>query len=165
MDVRMPVLDGIEATRRVVAEFPEVRVIVLTTYELDDYVFAALRAGASGFLAKDTAPGDLRAAIRTVAGGRALLSPVATRAVIEAYVASPSGLDDGALDPLTERERELLRYVGLGWGNAEIGRELNLSPATVKTHLNRAMTKLGVHDRAQLVVLAYETGLVRPGHV
>lgn len=165
MDIRMPTMDGIEATRRIVSKHEHVRVIVLTTYEQDDYVFAALRAGASGFLAKDVPPEDLRAAIRTVADGQALLSPRATRTLIEFCVASGplSTLDDRPLQVLTGRERELLALAGRGLSNVDIGRQLHLAPATVKTHLNRAMAKLDVHDRAQLVVIAYETGLVKPG--
>jgi DNA-binding NarL/FixJ family response regulator len=163
MDVRMPDMDGLEATRQLVADDADARVLVLTTYQLEEYLFEALRAGASGFLAKDVAPDELRRAIRIVAGGQALLSPTATRTLIEAYVATPECPDDSMLTVLTDREQEVLALAGRGRDNAEIGRQLFLSPATVKTHLNRAMTKLGAHDRAQLVILAYETGLVRPG--
>jgi DNA-binding NarL/FixJ family response regulator len=143
---------------------PAVRVLVLTTYERDEYVFEAIRAGASGFLTKEVAPADLREAVRTVAAGQSLLSPGATRSLIEAFVAqSPREPDRARLDVVTEREREILALVGRGLSNVEIGRMLYLSPATVKTHVNRAMAKLDARDRAQLVVTAYETGLVRPG--
>ncbi|MGF9760031.1 response regulator transcription factor [Microvirga sp. 0TCS3.31] len=165
MDIRMPLLDGIRATGRILAERPLTRVLVITTYETPELVFSALRGGASGFLAKDVAPERLREAIRTVHLGESLLSPKATRALIAEFVDAPARLqvDDHTLAPLTEREREVLAWVGRGHDNAGIGRGLHLSPATVKTHVNRAMAKLGAHDRAQLVVLAYETGLVRPG--
>jgi DNA-binding NarL/FixJ family response regulator len=167
MDIRMPVLDGLAATRRILGDpqvDPAVRVLVLTTYERDEYVFEAIRAGASGFLTKEVAPADLREAVRTVAAGQSLLSPGATRSLIEAFVAqSPREPDRARLDVVTEREREILALVGRGLSNVEIGRMLYLSPATVKTHVNRAMAKLDARDRAQLVVTAYETGLVRPG--
>ncbi len=165
MDIRMPRLDGIEATRRIVAEAPATRVLVLTTYETPELVLEALRGGASGFLAKDVPPEELRSGIRTVCVGESLLSPGATRALVEELVNGPPRLppDDGVLAALTAREREVLEWVGRGMANDEIGRRLYLSPATVKTHVNRAMAKLGVHDRAQLVVLAYEAGLVRAG--
>jgi DNA-binding NarL/FixJ family response regulator len=167
MDIRMPVLDGLASTRRILGDpqvDPAVRVLVLTTYERDEYVFEAIRAGASGFLTKEVAPADLREAVRTVAAGQSLLSPGATRSLIEAFVAqSPREPDRARLDVVTEREREILALVGRGLSNVEIGRMLYLSPATVKTHVNRAMAKLDARDRAQLVVTAYETGLVRPG--
>jgi DNA-binding NarL/FixJ family response regulator len=165
MDIRMPSLDGIEATGRILAQRPATRVLVVTTYETPELVFSALRRGASGFLAKDVPPEQLRAAVRTVHLGESLLSPGATRALIAEFVEAPARVrvDDRTLAPLTDREREVLAWVGRGHDNAAIGRGLHLSPATVKTHVNRAMTKLGTHDRAQLVVLAYETGLVRPG--
>jgi DNA-binding NarL/FixJ family response regulator len=167
MDVRMPVLDGIEATRRISGDqrLAGVRVVVLTTYELDEYVFAALRAGASGFLVKDIDPADLRQAVRVVAAGEALLSPGVTRRLIAEFVATgmPGQLDPGRLAPLTEREREVLALVGGGLSNGEIAARLFMSPATAKTHVSRAMTKLGARDRAQLVVIAFETGLVAPG--
>ncbi|MQA13789.1 MAG: response regulator [Pseudonocardiaceae bacterium] len=167
MDIRMPGVDGLAATRRIAAD-PQlgagVRVLVLTTYELDEYVFEALRAGASGFLAKDVAPEALREAVRTVAAGQALLSAGATRSLIEAFVSQPSHRPDPhRLSPITEREREVLALVGQGLSNDDIGAQLFLSPATVKTHVNHAMSKLDARDRAQLVVIAYETGLVRPG--
>jgi DNA-binding NarL/FixJ family response regulator len=167
MDIRMPVMDGLEATRRIVADerLAGVRVVVLTTFELDEYVFAALRAGASGFLLKDIDPAELRQAVRVVAAGEALLSPRVTRRLIGEFVAQsprrPTDLD--RLAPLTEREREVVALVAGGLSNQEIGGRLYLSPATAKTHVSRAMMKLGARDRAQLVVIAYETGLVTPG--
>jgi DNA-binding NarL/FixJ family response regulator len=141
-------------------------VIVLTTFELDEYVFGALRAGASGFLLKDVEPAELLEAVRIVAAGEALLAPRHTRRLIEAFVAQagPPADDDGELAGLTAREREVLTLVGQGLSNAEIADRLVLSPLTAKTHVARLFTKLGARDRAQLVVLAYETGLVRPGH-
>jgi DNA-binding NarL/FixJ family response regulator len=166
MDIRMPVLDGLAATRRILGDHPDpgVRVLVLTTYERDQYVYEALRAGASGFLAKDVSPAGLREAVRVVAAGQSLLSPGATRSLIEAFVAHPPHEPDpGRVAALTDREREILGLVGRGLSNVEIGRLLFLSPATVKTHVNRSMAKLDARDRAQLVVVAYETGLVRPG--
>jgi DNA-binding NarL/FixJ family response regulator len=166
MDIRMPVMDGLEATRRIVADggLAEVKVVILTTFEIDEYVFEALRSGASGFLVKDTEPADLVQAVRTVAAGDALLSPSVTRRLIGEYAAKskqPPGAE--ALDELTDREREVMALVGEGLSNEEIAERFVLSPATVKTHVNRGMMKLGARDRAQLVVLAYETGLVRPG--
>ena len=169
MDIRMPGLDGITATRRIVEKCEGgdgPRVLVLTTYELDEYLFEALRAGASGFLSKDVRPPDLRQAIRTVAAGESLLSPTATRKLVEAFVArTPREPDATPLRVLTDREREVLALVGRGLSNTDIGRLLFLSPATVKTHVNRSMTKLDIRDRAQLVVTAYETGLVEPGRI
>jgi DNA-binding NarL/FixJ family response regulator len=170
MDVRMPRMDGLEATRRITAErdLADTRVVVLTTFELDDYVFGALRAGASGFLLKDIDPPDLLRAIRVVALGEALLAPRLTRRLIEAFVeqdrAAPStaGASD-QLQELTPREREVLALVGRGLSNAEIADELVLSPLTAKTHVARLFSKLDARDRAQLVVIAYETGLVVPG--
>lgn len=164
MDVRMPVLDGIEATRRLAAldAGDEIHVLVITTYEVDEYVFKALRAGASGFLLKDTEPADLLHAVRTVAAGDALISPKVTRRLIAEFTALDAGQrrQDGTLDPLTDREREVMAKVARGLSNDEIAEELFVSPATVRTHVSRAMTKLHARDRAQLVVLAYETGLV-----
>jgi DNA-binding NarL/FixJ family response regulator len=166
MDVRMPVLDGIEATRRITADpsLPNVRVLVLTTFEVDEYVFEALRAGASGFLLKDVEPDDLRQAIRLVAEGQALLSPSVTRRVIAEFSARPQRTppDHSRLAQLTDREREVMALVARGLTNDEIGARLFMSPATAKTHVNRAMTKVGARDRAQLVVFAYESGLVEP---
>ena len=166
MDIRMPVLDGLEATRRIGLEhaLAAVRVVVLTTFELDEYVFAAIRAGASGFLVKDTEPVDLLRAVRSVAAGDALLSPGVTRRLIAEFaLRSREPAASRVLDPLTDREREVLALVGEGLTNDEIAARWVVSPATVKTHVNRAMTKLSVRDRAQLVVVAYESGLVRPG--
>jgi DNA-binding NarL/FixJ family response regulator len=172
MDIRMPELDGLEATARITRDptLAATRVVVLTTFELDEYVFGALRAGASGFLLKDIESADLIAAVRVVAEGEALLAPRVTRRLIEAFVSSgaqaPAGEPGAAhatLDPLTPREREILGLVGRGLANAEIAELLVLSPLTVKTHLARLFAKLGARDRAQLVVAAYETGLVVPG--
>jgi DNA-binding NarL/FixJ family response regulator len=168
MDIRMPELDGLAATREIAADraLRGVRIVILTTFEIDDYVFEALRAGASGFLVKDTEPVDLIAAVRLVAGGEALLSPSVTRRVIEEFaVRAKEPPPSGDLDELTEREREVMALVGTGLSNEEIAGRLVVSPATAKTHVSRAMVKLGARDRAQLVVLAYEYGLVRPGWV
>jgi DNA-binding NarL/FixJ family response regulator len=167
MDIRMPHLDGLAATRRIVsdADLDGVRVIVLTTFELDEYVFEALRSGASGFLVKDTEPVELLRAIRVVASGEALLSPGVTRRLIGEFVAQPQGrgFDGAALEALTDREREVVALVAAGLSNEEIATELVISPATARTHVSRAMVKLHARDRAQLVVLAYESGLVAPG--
>ena len=168
MDIRMPELDGLAATREIAADrdLAGVRIVILTTFEIDDYVFEALRAGASGFLVKDTEPVDLIAAVRLVAGGEALLSPSVTRRVIEEFaVRAKEPPPSGDLDELTEREREVMALVAEGLSNEEIATRLVVSPATAKTHVSRAMVKLGARDRAQLVVLAYEHGLVRPGWV
>jgi len=170
MDIRMPVLDGIEATRVIKAEpaTTDVKVLVLTTFDADEYVYAALAAGATGFLLKDAPPERLFDAVRVVASGDALLAPAATRRLIETFVrtrASGQRGPDAAqrLTPLTEREREVVALVGRGLSNADISTALVVSEATTKTHVSRAMTKLHVRDRSQLVVLAYETGLVHPG--
>ena len=166
MDIRMPGLDGLAATRRI-AEDPalaDVRIVILTTFDLDDYVFEALRAGASGFLVKDTEPSELIQAVRVVAAGEALLSPAITRRLIAEFATrakEPPPTDE--LERLTDREREVLTLVASGLSNDEIAGRLFMSPATAKTHVSRAMTKLGARDRAQLVVFAYEAGLVRPG--
>jgi len=162
MDVRMPVEDGISATRRTVELLPATRVVVLTTFSLDEYVFDALRAGASGFLLKDTHPGELVRAVQVVHDGDALLSPSVTRRLVEEYAARAKE-PAVSLNGLTEREREVMALAATGLSNDEIGARLFLSPLTAKTHVSRAMGKLGVRDRAQLVVLAYERGLVRPG--
>ena len=166
MDIRMPRVDGLEATRRITADagLAEVRVIMLTTFELDEYVFEALHAGASGFLLKDVEPDELRDAVRIVAQGEALLSPSVTRRLIREFVAQPGRHrpPPEQLAELTEREREVLALVAQGLSNPEIAERLVISPATAKTHVSRTMMKLHAHDRAQLVVLAYETGLVRP---
>jgi DNA-binding NarL/FixJ family response regulator len=175
MDIRMPRLDGLEATARIVADpsLADTRVVVLTTFELDDYVFGALRVGASGFLLKDMEPSALIDAVRTVAAGDALLAPRVTRRLVEAFVGMDRGAGNGRPDPprrdvpglaeLTPREREILALVGKGLSNAEIATELVLSPLTVKTHVSRLFLKLHARDRAQCVVIAYESGLVVPG--
>lgn len=163
MDIRMPGMDGLEATRQIKSELPETKVIVLTTFELDEYVFGAVRAGASGFLLKDIEPDALREAVRVVAAGEALLSPSVTRRLIAEFAQSTGELDESPIEQLTPREREVLALVGRGKSNENIAEELFISASTAKTHVNRAMIKLGVHDRAQLVVIAFETGLIRPG--
>ena len=166
MDIRMPELDGLAATREVAADtrLAGVRIVILTTFELDEYVFEALRSGASGFLVKDTEPVDLLAAVRLVASGEGLLSPSVTRRVIEEFASrAKEPPPAGPLDELTEREREVMALVAGGLSNEEIAEQLVVSPATAKTHVSRAMVKLAARDRAQLVVLAYEHGLVRPG--
>ncbi len=165
MDIRMPDMDGLAATRAIAAdpELAGVRIVVLTTFELDEYVAEALRAGAAGFLVKNTDPGELLRAVRVVAAGDALLSPSVTRRVIEQFAlrtATPA--PPARLAELTEREREVVALVGAGLSNEEIAVKLVVSPATAKTHVSRAMIKLGARDRAQLVVFAYEAGLVRP---
>ncbi|MFB4263480.1 response regulator [Nonomuraea sp. GTA35] len=161
MDIRMPELDGLQATRALAGT--GVRVVVVTTFDLDEYVYEALRSGAGGFLVKDAEPAEIRHAVRVAARGDALLSPGVTRRLIEEFTARPAVLDDDRLRPLTSREREVLARVARGQTNARIAEELFMSPLTVKTHVNRMMAKLSAHDRAQLVVIAYETGLVRPG--
>jgi DNA-binding NarL/FixJ family response regulator len=167
MDIRMPRMDGLEATRRIVADelLDGVRVLVLTTFDLDEYVYQALRAGASGFLLKDTPPADLLAAIRVVAAGDALLAPRVTRRLIEEFARrpEPAAVTPAALAALTDREREVLALVARGLSNAEIAERLFVSAATTKTHVSRVLAKLGARDRAQLVMLAYETGLATPG--
>ncbi len=168
MDIRMPGVDGLEATRRIAADpdLSRLRVLILTTFEADEYVFEALRSGASGFLVKDTEPESLIDAVRVVARGDALLSPSVTRRLISSIAGRGSGrpLDSASLSALTEREREVLALVATGMTNDEIGAALYMSPLTAKTHVSRSMTKLNARDRAQLVVIAYETGLVTPGH-
>jgi len=167
MDIRMPGLDGLAATRRIASDegLDGVRVLILTTFELDEYVFEALRSGASGFLVKDTEPVELLRAIRVVADGESLLSPGVTRRLIGEFVARPQGrtFAPDALEPLTDREREVVALVAAGLSNEEIAADLVISPATARTHVSRAMVKLHARDRAQLVVLAYESGLVAPG--
>ncbi|MFM9442823.1 response regulator [Streptomyces acidiscabies] len=165
MDVRMPDMDGIEATRQLLDDpaTESIRVVILTTFDLDEYVFAALKAGASGFLLKDTPPEKLLAGIRTVAAGEALLAPSVTRRLIRDFVNRPAldaGISPALLEPLTERELEVLVHVAAGHSNADISGRLHISVATVKTHVSRLFGKLDAHDRAQLVVIAYETGLV-----
>jgi DNA-binding NarL/FixJ family response regulator len=165
MDIRMPGLDGIEATRRIAANerLGSVKVVILTTFESDENVFAALRAGASGFLVKDTEPVELLRAVRVVARGDSLLSPSVTRRLISDFATRPSDeRRPPALDSLTDREREVMALVAAGLSNDEIAERLVVSPATAKTHVSRAMGKLGARDRAQLVVMAYESGLVTP---
>jgi DNA-binding NarL/FixJ family response regulator len=167
MDIRMPDLDGLTATRMISEDedLAGVRVLILTTFEIDEYVFQALRAGASGFLGKGVEPSDLLAAIRTVNRGDALLSPAATKSLIARFLAHPDHGNPPAperLAALTDREREVLTLVAAGLSNDEIAQHLVVSPTTTKTHVNRAMAKLGAHDRAQLVVIAYESGLVQP---
>ena len=164
MDVRMPEMDGLAATREIVHGSEGPRVIVLTTFDIDEYVFEALRAGASGFLLKDMEPAELLLAVRVVAAGDALLSPRVTRRLIEEFATRPDPhrTPPAALDVLTQREREVLELVARGLSNTEIAGELVISPATAKTHVSRVMMKLDAHDRAQLVVAAYEAGLVSP---
>jgi DNA-binding NarL/FixJ family response regulator len=167
MDIRMPEMDGLAATRAIAADpaLAEVRVVVLTTFELDEYVFEAMRAGASGFLVKHTEPAELVRAVRVVADGEALLSPSVTRRLVSEFAArtkQPTG-PSPALAELTSREREVMALVAEGLTNAEIGERLFMSPATARTHVSRILTKLGARDRTQLVVMAYESGLVRPG--
>ena len=166
MDVRMPELNGLSATKAIAQDegLSAVRVVILTTFELDEYVFEALKAGASGFLVKDTEPADLVRAVRAVAAGDALLSPGVTRRLIEEYAAHAKDAGPSPeLGELTDREREVMALVAEGLSNEEIAARLFVSPATAKTHVSRAMVKLRAHDRAQLVVFAYESGLVRPG--
>jgi DNA-binding NarL/FixJ family response regulator len=158
MDIRMPELDGLEATRRILAADPESRVLILTTFDLDEYVYRALSAGASGFVLKDEPPEQLIAAVRTVAGGDALLSPSVTRRVIQQFTRVHQE-PPPAVETLTDREMDVLRLITRGLSNAEIGRELFISDTTVKTHVTRLLQKLDLRDRAQAIVLAYETGL------
>jgi DNA-binding NarL/FixJ family response regulator len=166
MDVRMPEMDGLAATRAITADpaLADVRILMLTTFEVDEYVFEALRAGASGFLLKDTEPAELIRAVRAVAAGDALLAPSVTRRLIAQFAAhAKPAPNTRRLDALTEREREVLALVAAGLSNDEIAQRLYVSPATAKTHVSRSMQKLHARDRAQLVVIAYESGLVRPG--
>lgn len=165
MDIRMPGTDGLTATRAIAADdrLSGVHIVILTTFELDEYVFEAIRSGASGFLVKDTEPVELLRAVRAVAAGDALLSPSVTRRLIGAFATQSRAPRHPALDTLTDREREVMVLVAEGLSNDEIAERLVVSPMTAKTHVSRAMTKLGARDRAQLVVFAYESGLVRPG--
>ena len=166
MDIRMPVMDGIEATRQITGSDQDarMRIIILTTFDLDEYVYAALRAGASGFLLKDTPPADLLHAIRVVAAGEALLAPTVTRRLISEFARRPrpGQLPPPQLDPVTSREREVLTLIGGGLTNQEIAEQLHISLATARTHVGHLLTKLMARDRAQLVITAYETGLVTP---
>jgi len=167
MDVRMPRVDGLEATRSIASDrdLAATRVLILTTFEIDEYVFEAIRAGASGFLLKDCEPTELLRAVRVIAGGEGLLAPSVTRKLIAAFAAQPHRAQarPAALSELTDREREVMTLVAAGRSNDEIAEDLVITSATAKTHVSRAMAKLGARDRAQLVVLAYETGLVTPG--
>ncbi|HZA17848.1 MAG TPA: response regulator transcription factor [Pseudonocardiaceae bacterium] len=166
MDIRMPGTDGLAATKQIAADprLAGVHVVILTTFELDEYVFEALRTGASGFLVKDTEPADLISGVRAVAGGDALLSPGVTRRLIAEFATrAKQPVDTAALNALTDREREVMALAAQGLSNDDIASTLFVSPATAKTHVSRAMVKLGARDRAQLVVIAYEAGLVRPG--
>jgi DNA-binding NarL/FixJ family response regulator len=163
MDIRMPELDGLEATRRILAEPDPPRILVLTTFDLDEYVYEALRAGASGFVLKDDPPEQLISAIRTVAEGEALLSPSVTKRVITQFTRLPRPIRPDELDQLTERELDVLRLIARGLSNAEIGGELYISDTTVKTHITHIFQKLNLRDRVQAVVLAYEAGLVEAG--
>jgi DNA-binding NarL/FixJ family response regulator len=164
MDIRMPELDGLEATRRILAAKDPPRILILTTFDLDDYVYDALCAGASGFVLKDDPPEQLLSAIRIVAGGEALLSPAVTKHVIDQFTRTPRRERPKQLDQLTERELEVLRLIARGLSNAEIASEMYLSEATVKTHVTHVLQKLGLRDRVQAVVLAHHTGLVDPPH-
>ncbi|MEV8456386.1 response regulator transcription factor [Streptomyces sp. NPDC052095] len=168
MDIRMPLLDGIEATRRIVRTAPRTRVLIVTTFDLDRYAYDGLRAGASGFLVKDALPEELLSGIRAVACGDAVVAPSLTRRLLDAYVqhlpVSPGGPApvDARLAPLTEREREILTVIGQGWSNTEIAERLHLAESTVKTHVGRILAKTGSRDRVQAVILAYDTHLVTP---
>ncbi len=164
MDVRMPGVDGIEATRQIVEAGGSARILVLTTFDLDDYVYAAVRAGASGFLLKDVRPVDLVDAIRLVAGGNALLGPTVTRRLLEQFAGTaPAGETAAAVEKLTEREREILCLMARGLSNAELAGRLVLGETTIKTHVSSILRKLGVRDRVQAVIAAYDAGIVRPG--
>ncbi|MFE2993455.1 response regulator transcription factor [Nocardia sp. NPDC059246] len=165
MDIRMPVLDGLAATRAIAADpvLAAVKVVVLTTFELDEYVFEAMRSGATGFLVKHTEPADLVKAVRVVAGGDALLSPSVTRRLVAEFAAHAKPAPAAEFSELTDREREVMTLVAEGLTNAEIADRLYMSPATARTHVSRILVKLGARDRTQLVVMAYESGLVRPG--
>ena len=162
MDIRMPELDGLEATRRILAADPGARILILTTFDLDEYIYEALQAGASGFVLKDDPPEQLIAAIRTVAAGDALLSPAVTRRVIQQFTRIPRAAQPSGLEQLTGRERDVLRLVAQGLSNAEIGEQLYIGETTVKTHVTHVLQKLQLRDRVQAVVLAYQTGLLDP---
>ena len=162
MDIRMPELDGLEATRRILAADPGARILILTTFDLDEYIYEALQAGASGFVLKDDPPEQLIAAIRTVAAGDALLSPAVTRRVIQQFTRIPRAAQPSGLEQLTGRERDVLRLVAQGLSNAEIGEQLYIGETTVKTHVTHVLQKLQLRDRVQAVVLAYQTGMLEP---
>ncbi|GGY58339.1 response regulator [Streptomyces tanashiensis] len=170
MDIRMPGLDGIEATRRIVAAGDRTRILIVTTFDLDEYAYDGLRAGASGFLVKDAQPEELLAGIRAVAGGDAVVAPSLTRRLLDAYIhhlppaaaPAPAPAEDARLAALTDREREILTVIGKGWSNTEIAGRLHLAESTVKTHVGRILAKTGTRDRVQAVILAYDTGLVTP---
>ena len=163
MDIRMPRLDGISATKRLIEHDPAVRVLVVTTFDADQYVFEALRAGASGFVLKESSPEQLVAAVRLIAAGDALLAPARTRRLIESHVRPQPSADVSGVDRLTEREREVLVLMARGLDNAQIATDLHVSDATVRTHIGHVLSKLGARSRVQAVVVAYESGLVRPG--
>jgi DNA-binding NarL/FixJ family response regulator len=163
MDVRMPGVDGVEATRRLVESGMRARILVLTTFDLDEYVYAAIRAGASGFLLKDVEPAELVDAVRVVAAGNSLFGPAATERLVARFQQAPDPASTRTLDELTEREREILRLLATGLSNAELARRLHLSETTVKTHVSSVLRKLRVRDRVQAVIAAYDAGLVRPG--
>jgi DNA-binding NarL/FixJ family response regulator len=163
MDVRMPNLDGVEATRRLVDANTRARILVLTTFDLDEYVYASIRAGASGFLLKDVQPNDLVDAIRVVAAGNSLFGPAATERLVARFAGAGPTTPTRSLDDLTEREREILRLLASGLSNAELAQQLHVSETTVKTHVSAVLRKLGVRDRVQAVIAAYDAGLVRPG--
>jgi DNA-binding NarL/FixJ family response regulator len=165
MDVRMPRMDGIEATRKIVAQQPQIRILMLTTFDLDEYVYSAIKAGACGFLLKDVSPTDLVHAVGSVARGDTMLAPALTRRMLERFTtAPPAGISDPRIAALADREQAVLTLIARGHSNKEIGAELFLSEATVKTYVSRLLTKLQRRDRVQLAVLAYETGLLRAGH-
>lgn len=163
MDVRMPVMDGLEATEQITEASPDTRVIVLTTFDLDDYVYGALRAGAGGFLLKDADGDELVSAVRVIASGDAIIAPSVTKRLISEFAKRPQAADISGLDELTEREVDVLRLVAKGMSNIEIGEELFVSETTVKTHVSHILTKLQLRDRVQAVVVAYESGLITPG--
>ena len=163
MDIRMPELDGLEATKRILAADPGARILILTTFDLDEYVYEALRAGASGFVLKDDPPEQLLAAVRTVSHGDALLSPAITKRVIRQFARRPRPAPPKELGELSERERDVFRLIADGLSNGEIAQELYISETTVKTHVTRVFSKLGIRDRAQATIVAYETGLITPG--
>ncbi len=163
MDIRMPTIDGVEATRRLIEDGSRARILVLTTFDLDEYVYAAISAGASGFLLKDVEPAALVDAIRVVSAGNSLFGPAATQRLLDRFAPPPSGTATSRVDQLTDREREILKLIAQGRSNAELAQQLYVSEATVKTHVSAILRKLAVRDRVQAVIAAYEAGLVRPG--